>query len=145
MNKYLELIIEEANKAFINDEVPIGCCIIRNGEVISTNHNTKNSTNDPINHAEILCIKEATQLINNWRLNDCDLYVTLFPCPMCMSAIRQARIKNVYYICDNLNSDYMKIGTEIATITDINPKVNLIKINDDKYEKLLSNFYLKRR
>ena len=145
MNYYIDIIIDEANQAFKNEEVPIGCCIVKNGEVLAKSHNTKNSTDSIINHAEIICIGKTSKILNNWRLSNCDLYVTLYPCPMCMSAIRQSRIKNVYYLCDNSNPDYMKIGNEIATCKDINPKVNIIKIDNDDYLKILSKFYLKRR
>ncbi len=145
MNEYIDICINEANKALTNDEVPIGCCIVRNNEVLCSSHNTKNETNDSTNHAEILCIKEASSIINNWRLIDCDMYVTLYPCPMCLSAIRQARIKYLFYLCDNSNPEYQIIGEKIATMEDINPKLNIIKINDDKYDKILKKFYSNKR
>lgn len=145
MKEYFDICIKEANLAFEENEVPIGACIIYNNEVISFAHNTKNKTNDSTNHAEILCIKDASNKLNNWRLINCDLYVTLFPCPMCISAARQARIRNIYYICDNLNKDYQDIGDKIANIDDINPVINITKVNNEEYEKLLKKFYAKRR
>lgn len=145
MNEIIDTIIGEANIAFNKNEVPVGCCIVKGNQIITKNHNIKNETNDSTNHAEILCIKEASNKMNNWRLIDCDLYVTLYPCPMCMSAIRQARIRNLYYLEDNLNKEYQNIGKEIATINDINPPINIVKINNTEYNNLLTNFYSKKR
>jgi len=78
-------------------DMPIGAIIVKNGTIIATAHNEKEKNNDVTAHAEILAIKKAEQILNNWRLNDCDLYVTLEPCPMCLWAIIQARIKNLYF------------------------------------------------
>lgn len=78
-------------------DMPIGAVIVKNGEIIATAHNEKEKNNDVTAHAEILAIRNAAQILNNWRLNDCDLYVTLEPCPMCLWAILQSRIKNLYF------------------------------------------------
>lgn len=78
-------------------DIPVGAVIVRNGEIIASTVNTREKEQRTIAHAEILAIEEANKKLKNWRLNDCDLYVTLEPCPMCASAIIQARIKNVYF------------------------------------------------
>ena len=101
--KYLEIAFNEAEKAYKLNEVPIGAVIVKNNKIISKAHNLKESNMCCIFHAEIIAIKEASKKLNNWRLNDCDIYVTLDPCPMCASAIKQSRIKNVYSA--NSNSD----------------------------------------
>ena len=145
MDKYIDLIIKEAKKAIIDDEVPVGCIIVKNDQIISKAHNTKNKTNDVTNHAELISIRKASQKLNNWRLSGCSMYVTLFPCPMCISAIRQARIRNLYYIQDNSNEEYQKIGFSIAKIQDINPELNVIKIDNSEYIKLIKKFYSKKR
>ena len=145
MKEYLDIIIDEAKIGESENEFPVGCCIVLNNKVISRAHNTKNRTNDVTNHAELICIRDASNILNNWRLVDCDLYVTLFPCPMCMSAIRQARIKNVYYIQNNLNDEYQNIGEIISKTNDINPKLNIIKVTDESYLKIIKNFYSNKR
>lgn len=71
--------------------------VVKNGDVIATAHNERELDNDVTSHAEILAIRKAEQVLGNWRLDDCDLYVTLEPCPMCGWAILQSRIKNVYF------------------------------------------------
>lgn len=96
-NKFMVLAYKEAIKAKEKDEVPIGAVIVRDGKVIARAHNIKEKTNDPMGHAEILCIKKACKKIGDWYLKDCELYVTLEPCVMCVGAIINARIKKVYY------------------------------------------------
>lgn len=88
----------EAEKAYCEDEVPIGAVIVdSNGTVLARAHNVKEKSNNPCGHAEILAITEATKKIGNWRLLNCSLYVTLEPCPMCLSAMIQARIGTLYF------------------------------------------------
>jgi tRNA(adenine34) deaminase len=87
----------EAKKAEEIGEVPIGAVVVRNGEVIGRGHNLRETTHDPTAHAEIIAIRQASEAVGGWRLNECDLYVTLEPCPMCAGAIIQARIANVIY------------------------------------------------
>lgn len=93
--------LKEARAAFEIDEVPVGAVIERDGKIIGRGHNLKEQLNDPTAHAEILAIREAAEHLNNWRLNDCNLFVTVEPCPMCAGAIFQARIKTVVYGCDD--------------------------------------------
>ena len=89
--------LKEANKALFIGEIPIGAVIVKNGEIIARAHNTKEKEQNPLCHAEINVIKKASELLKNWRLNDCDMYVTLEPCVMCAGAILNARIKNLYF------------------------------------------------
>jgi tRNA(adenine34) deaminase len=96
--KYMRLAIEEALKAKGIGEVPIGAVIVgENGEIISKAYNLCETTHDPTAHAEILAIKEAARKLENWRLTDVTLYVTLEPCTMCMGAMVLARIKRVVF------------------------------------------------
>jgi len=94
---FMREALAEAVKAFEIDEVPIGCVIVRNGEIISRSHNMRELTNDPTGHAEILAIQHASKLLNSWRLDDCEVYVTLEPCIMCTGALLQARVKRVIF------------------------------------------------
>lgn len=94
---WMALAIEEAKKAEELGEVPIGAVIVRNGEVIAKAFNLRERTQNPMGHAECLAIKEASEKLGSWRLEDCDLYVTLEPCPMCSGAIIQSRIPRVVY------------------------------------------------
>lgn len=101
MNDHLWLMdeaLKEAEKAYREDEVPIGAVIVDSaGTIISRAHNHKERAHNPCGHAEILAITEACKKISNWRLVDCSIYVTLEPCPMCLSALVQTRIGHLYF------------------------------------------------
>lgn len=125
MNKYVEIIIKEAKKAYNKGEIPVGCIVVKENKVISKAYNTKQKKHKCINHAEILAITKAEKKLKDWRLDNCELYVTLEPCKMCLEVIRQARIKKVYYLLptkfDNENNKKIEIiqmknyPTEITT------------------------------
>lgn len=95
--KYMQIALREAKRSFNLNEVPIGAVIVKDDIIIAKAHNTRNKTQNAINHAEILVISKACKKLKSWRLEDCDIYVTLEPCPMCAGAILNARIKNLYF------------------------------------------------
>ncbi|WP_352399875.1 tRNA adenosine(34) deaminase TadA [Anaerotignum sp.] len=95
--KYMQEALIEARKAFSAGEVPIGAVMVRNGEVIARGHNLRNTAKNPLRHAEMDVIDEAAAVVGDWRLEDCTLYVTVEPCPMCAGAIVQARIPKVVF------------------------------------------------
>ena len=95
--KFMEAAIEEAQKALTLNEVPIGAVIVYNDEIIARGYNLRESSHTTLSHAELIAIQEANEKIGSWRLEDCTLYVTLEPCPMCAGAIVQSRIKRVVY------------------------------------------------
>lgn len=113
---YMSLAIEEAKKAFCKSEVPIGAVIVKNGKVVAKAHNLKESKRKTTKHAEIIAIEKACAKLKNWRLIDCTMYITMFPCPMCASAINQARISRIVY----------------GTIPEYAEKVMITKILKDK-------------
>jgi tRNA(adenine34) deaminase len=94
---FMDLALKAAENAGKSGEVPIGCVIVRNNEVIAAAGNRTLTDRDPTAHAEILAIRRATEVIGSERLVDCDLYVTLEPCTMCAGAISLARIRRLYY------------------------------------------------
>jgi len=94
---YMKIALKEAKKAYDKGEIPIGAVIVKNDKIIAKAHNLKESKCNVIKHAEIIAIEKACKKLNNWRLVDCIIYVTLFPCPMCASAINQSRISKVVY------------------------------------------------
>ena len=137
MQKYFEILLKLAHKACKQNEVPVSALIVRNNKIIATSYNKRNKSHYIGDHAEMLVIRKASKKLKDWRLSDCDLYVTLKPCSMCEAAIRQSRIKNVYYLMDkeNYKKEYQK--TNIA-------KAN-IRTTEEKYTKDLSSFFKKQR
>ena len=94
--EFMQVALKEAKKAYKKLEIPVGAVIVKNGEIIAKAHNIKEEKKDTTKHAEIIAIQKASKKLESWRLNDCELYVTLEPCPMCAGAIIQSRIKKVY-------------------------------------------------
>ena len=144
MNEYfMNLAIKQANKAKKLNEIPVGCIITKNNKIIAKSHNLKEKKQCVTYHAEILAIKKASKKIKNWRLNDCNIYITMKPCPMCASAIKQARIKKIYYLIDNKNNDISDI---ILKNQDINGKVEIEKLEyNNLIKNNLKNFFDKKR
>lgn len=93
---YMQRALAEAEKARLKDESPIGAVIVKDGRIIARGHNEKELKNDPTLHAEMTAIRKASKKLGSWRLNECDMYVTLEPCAMCAGAIVQARIRRLY-------------------------------------------------
>ncbi len=99
MNKdfFMSAALKEAEKAYALGETPIGAVVVKDGEIIASAHNLRETGKNALYHAEILAIDAACKKLGGWRLHQCDLYVTLEPCIMCSGAIVQARIKNLFY------------------------------------------------
>lgn len=93
---FMQQALKEAKKAYKKLEVPVGVVIVKENKIIAKAHNQKEEKNSPIKHAEITAIEKACKKLKNWRLNDCEMYVTLEPCPMCAGAIVNARMKKIY-------------------------------------------------
>lgn len=135
MNKKIieNILLEEAKKSLLTDDVPIGALIIENDKIISIGHNTREKKKMITGHAEINAVEKACQKKKTWHLDNCELYVTLEPCPMCLEVIKQARIKKVYY--------YAK-QEKHANLPDI--KLERIGNNKD-YSSLLKEFFKNKR
>ena len=119
--------IKQAKNAYNIDEVPVGAVIVKDNKIISKGYNKIETTNDSTNHAEIIAIKKASKKINNWRLNECELYVTLEPCDMCKGAIQNSRIKNVYYLISKKNKYNIKTNFEKICFKEYNDYLVLLK------------------
>lgn len=141
-NPYMEQAIIEAKKAFNLGEVPVGAIIVYKGNIIARAHNLRENSNNALAHAEILVINEACKKLNSWRLDNCELYVTLEPCPMCAGAIINARLKTVYF------GAYDSKGGACGSVVDLfrkgtfnhTPEV-YSGIMEDACEKLLKDFF----
>lgn len=144
--KYMDMAIEEAKKAFEEDEVPVGCVIVKNNQILALTHNRKEQMNSATKHAEILAIEEASSKLNNWRLDGCDVYITLEPCPMCASALKQARVSHIFCGLSNSDSKNYEIVLKILESDKNNASVPII--NDlavEKVDKIMKDFFRNRR
>jgi len=122
--KFMKEALKEAQKAYDKREVPVGAIIVKEGKIIARAHNLKKTKNDTTYHAEILAIQKASKKLNSWRLNDCEMYVTLEPCSMCAGALVNARISKVY------------IGTEDSKTGACGSVLNLLQ--DYKFNHIVS-------
>ncbi len=145
MEEYINIALLEAKKAFSLNEVPVGAIIVKDGIVIAKAHNLKRKTGNIMNHAELLAINKASKVLNDWRLNDCEMFVTLEPCPMCASAIEQSRIKKIYIGCESNIKSNKQIIKEILQNIDYNHKVEIVYLNNLECSKILSSFFEKKR
>ena len=94
--QFMKEALKEAKKAYNKLEIPVGAVIVKDGKIIARAHNIKEEKQDTTKHAEIIAIQKASKKLETWRLNDCEMYVTLEPCAMCAGAIIQARLKKLY-------------------------------------------------
>ena len=132
----MNMAYKEAEHSYKLGEIPVGCVIVKNNIIISKAHNCKEKYRNAIMHAELLAVDKACKKINDWRLDDCELYTTLEPCMMCMGAIVESRIKKIYYGTKNKNEQ----------MYDINFKnISIINVNDTRCSKILSDFFKNRR
>ena len=136
--EYIDKIYDLALKSYEIDEIPVGAIVVRNDEIIAEGINNREKDNSVIGHAEINAIENACKVVGDWRLDDCEMYVTLLPCMMCSGAILESRIKKVYYLCNRTNVCY-----------DVDKYLNIIKINEleyeEKYLNLLRLFFENKR
>ena len=115
--KYMKEALKEAKKAYLKKEVPIGAVIVKDGKIIARAHNLRETKKQACAHAEILAIEKACKKLGAWRLENCDLYVTLEPCVMCAGAIINARIKNLYI--GAMDEKGGAVGSKINLLKDI--------------------------
>lgn len=134
--------IDLAKKA--NGEIPVGAIIVKDGEILAETFNQKEVLNDVTAHAEILAIREAEKKLGRWRLDDCEMYVTLEPCPMCAWAIINSRIKTVYFGAYDHN--YGALGSAIDLRKIANSKLKVYGgIMEKECTEVLDEFFDKMR
>ncbi len=145
-DRYMSLAIQMAKKGFKKGDVPVGCVIVKDGKILAMTHNRKEQKKMTTRHAEIEAIEKASKKNKDWRLNDCEMYVTLEPCCMCAGAILNARIKEVYigametkYGC--CGSAYNLLNSDKFTTHSI-AKTGF---RQEECAKLLQDFFKKRR
>lgn len=134
----MKFAIEEALKSGL--DIPVGAVIVKDGEIISSAHNEKEVLSDVTGHAEILAIRRAEQKLKNWRLSDCEMYVTLEPCPMCAWAIVQSGIKSVYF--GSFDSNYGALESKLDLRSLANSKLKVYGgIMEEECNQLLNDYF----
>ena len=143
---YMKLALKEAKKSEALGEIPIGAVIVKNDVVISKAHNKRNTNNLATSHAEILAIEKACKKLGDWRLEDCEIYVTLEPCSMCAGAIANARVKKVYFGAYERKSGAVLSNFRILFKSGLNHNVEVeCGILEKECSQILKDFFYKRR
>lgn len=141
--KYMHVAIKYATKAYNKGEIPVGAVIVRNNKILAKTYNKKEKYNNAVCHAEILAIIKACKKLKKWRLDDCDIYITMEPCMMCMGAIKESRIKNIYYGIKNKKYGYLESNDFEINKIKTNIEGNVLA---NESLQLLQNFFeIKRK
>ncbi len=144
--KWMKEAIKQAKKAAQKDEVPIGCVIVKDDQIIARAYNKREMKQCSTAHAEILAIEKACKKLGSWRLEDCDLYVTLEPCPMCSGAIIQSRIRNVIFGAYDPKGGCMGSNMNINDVRGFNHYPDIEGgILQDECSRLLKDFFKAKR
>lgn len=143
---FMKEALKEAQKAYKKLEVPVGVVIVKENKIISRAHNQKEERNSPIKHAEIIAIEKACKKLKNWRLNNCQMYVTLEPCPMCAGAIVNSRIEKVYIGTPDLKSGACGSKLNILQKCDLETEVEVeMNLLQQDCQNILKDFFKKIR
>ena len=143
---YMKEALKEAKKAYKKQEIPVGAIIVKDGKIIARGYNQKELKKDSTMHAEIIAIRKASKKIGAWRLNDCEMYITLEPCPMCAGAIVNSRVKKIYIgTMDKKNGACGSIDNILEDYTQ-NYKVDQKgEIMQEECEKIIKDFFKELR
>ena len=146
MIDFMDEALNEAEKALKKKEVPIGAVVVKAGKIIGRGHNCREKKQNAIKHAEIIAIEKACKHEKSWRLDGCEIYVTLEPCPMCAGAIANARIDKLFYGAKEKTSEDNLCET-ILSSNRLNHKVETLldDKNQEKCSLLLTNFFKQKR
>ncbi len=146
INFFMNEAINQAKIAFENNEVPIGAVVVHKNEIIGRGRNMRMEMKNPLYHAEIIAINEASKTINDWRLEDCHIFVTVEPCQMCAGAILQARMKSLTFGCENKKAGSVSSILNILDNNEFNHKVEINKnIKEEECSQLMKDFFRKIR
>lgn len=145
-NQFMLRAIQEANKAYEKDEVPVGAVITHKGKIIAATHNLRETLNLATAHAEILAIEKACGVLGSWYLTECDLYVTLEPCIMCAGAIINSRVRSLYFGAYDPKAGACGSVVDVFRINQLNHRVTIYDgIMEQECSSLLTNFFKAKR
>ena len=144
--KFMKEAIRQAKKAAAIQEVPIGCVIVYNGKIIGRGYNRRVVDKNTLSHAELNAIRKASRVMGDWRLEDCDMYVTLEPCQMCSGAIVQARMRKVYIGCMNPKAGCAGSVLNLLQMPEFNHQVEIeVGVCKEECSRMLTEFFRELR
>ena len=143
---YMQMAYREAEAALAEDEVPVGAVIVHGDRVVASAHNQREQLHDPTAHAEMIAITQAADALGSWRLEDCTLYVTLEPCPMCAGAIIQARIPSVVYGATDPKAGAVQTLYQLLSDTRLNHNCQIVSgVLLEPCGEILTRFFRQQR
>ena len=143
---YMLEALKEAKLAALEDEVPIGCVIVKNNEIIARAHNQRDKSHDPLGHAEVLAIKKASKVLDDWQLVDTELYVTIEPCLMCAGAIIQSRIRKVVYGAPDFKGGAFGSSLNVMDAKNINHRPEVVSgVLEKECTEIIQNYFKSKR
>ena len=144
--KFMKEAIKEAKKAELIDEVPIGCVIVKDDKVVARGHNIRETKKTPLGHAEIVAIDKASKKLGRWRLEDCDIYITIEPCIMCSGAIIQSRIRHIYYGAEDPKGGALESSINVLEAKNINHHPEVTSgILEEECSNIISQYFKRKR
>lgn len=144
--KYMKEAIKQAQKAYSLGEVPIGCVIVYQDKIIARGYNRRTTDKNTLSHAELNAIRKASKKLGDWRLDDCEMYITLEPCQMCAGAIVQARIRKVYIGCMNPKAGCAGSILNLLQVRQFNHQVEMqTGILEEECSSIIKRFFKELR
>ena len=144
--RFMKEAIQQAKKAYLLEEVPIGCVIVQDGKIIARGYNRRNTDKNTLSHAELIAIKKAAKKLGDWRLEGCTMYVTLEPCQMCAGAMMQARLTEAVIGCMNPKAGCAGSVLNILEMDGFNHKVQVTRgVLEEQCSNMLSQFFRELR
>lgn len=145
-NHFMGVALEEAEKAALLGEVPIGAVVVKDDTIIGRGHNRRETDKDPTAHAEIIAIREASKYLGGWRLTGCDIYVTIEPCPMCAGAMVMARLARLVYGSSDYKAGAVESLYTIPTDSRLNHRMEVHGgVRTEECSAVISNFFKELR
>ena len=143
--KFMRLALEQAHLAYQIGEVPVGAVVVKNGEVVGTGYNRRETDKNAVAHAELLAINDACKNLGGWRLWECELYVTLEPCPMCAGAIINSRIKRLVYGASDKKAGSVESIVKMFDLPYNHKPPYTAGVLEEECSQILKNFFKEMR
>ena len=144
--KYMKEAIRQAKKAYAMEETPIGCVLVHDGKIIARGYNKRNKKKNTLAHAELIVINKASRVLGDWRLEECTMYITLEPCPMCAGAIVQARIPKVVIGSTNPKAGCAGSVINLLDMAGFNHQVEVVQgVLEEECSQLMRDFFKELR